>query len=1247
MASLLLSWNANGLLNNHINLFRFLQINPNKPIIICIQETHSNSSKFDIPNYNKVALNRSFNKGGGIAIFVRSDIIFKPIKIITDYEIIGIQIFLAQDKSPITFYSIYFPPDCKIHADKLKDIFNLKNSILLGDFNAKNVIWGSEYTDTRGKEIEILLNSCNLVCINDGSPTRIDPNGTESVLELALCSPNLVPKSSFSVIAEKWSDHFPILVNLNLSCVIFNYLQFSRSFKNVNWENFKCNISLNKLESLSNMHSLDQKVIEFSKLVLKSAEDALPLFKFNPKKSYKYTPFWNNDCSVAIKARKEAEHRFFRSKLMADKINLQYVNARTKYILKNAKKNYWEKFCDGLNYSTNLGSVWNAIKYNSNKKNSGNASSTSVLIKNKITYIEDKDKANILANEYNFISSNDNLPYNYIDQRSQTILNFLQKLPYLTFKNNDSKYLNSIFSLKEFNLALTDSNSKSAPGVDKINLEMISQLPFEYKSYLLSLFNEAWVAGSVPASWKISLIHPILKKKKDITDPASYRPIAVTSIIAKIFEKIVANRLNWYLSKNNLINPNQSGFSKHRSCLDNASRLFCEAKKSLNSKSHTIAIFLDLQRAFDLVWIEGLLMKLLTYNINGNMAKFIKNFLTQRSSYVKIGNSYSEPFSPANGIPQGSVLSPILFKIFINDFPSINPSSFTSLFADDSSIWRSGSSILEIGSVLQYDLNKIEDWCRSWGVSINAAKTTAIIFTRKRRVSYPDLCINNESIPYVSSFNFLGYIFDEHLTWKDHIKHIVTKCSKRLNLLRSITGLSWGSNKKTLITVYRGLIRSILDYGSTLYSTASKYLLSQLDTIQYKALSICLGAFKGTALSSLQFECNEPPLHIRRNIATLKYLTKIATVPNYSVISILDHNYKFKIETSMSSYYSTLNDFLSLYDIQLLPSPNCLFHPCNSDTISVDFSLINVGRMRFVLNSDISRTIDSHINFHYKNHLQVYTDASKNAMNQLGISVCIPACDSFSSFRLSDNLSVHHAELLAILKALELSSTFLHSNVLILSDSLCSLQDISNGYSYKFPDILNSLIYLTYNKQISFSFCYIPSHVSHYPHDIADSLASKAAYFGAISLPSNIKFHEVHSLIDDHFYRNWLKGCNLSTTGIQYINIFGPLFQTITYSCKFSRNKEVIINRLRLQSCKFNFYLYKIGLCPSPLCDICQVPDTVNHFLTNCSKHNSLHANLSCATKELKVQSCLVNYLSNINLINIIVNYIISNNISI
>ena len=197
-------------------------------------------------------------------------------------------------------------------------------------------------------------------------------------------------------------------------------------------------------------------------------------------------------------------------------------------------------------------------------------------------------------------------------------------------------------------------------------------------------------------------------------------------------EKIIGNRLSWYLEKNNLLRSSQAGFRKKMSTSDPLIRIEREASYSIQTGNFTVAILIDFTRAFDLLWVDGLLLKLIQLKIQGRISNWIKNFLTNRKNIVKIGESWSHPYITENGTPQGSSISPILFIIMINDFPLLSEHTRDAFFADDCSIWRSGKNLEQIFYHLQLDLDRIAEWCKKWGFNINTDKTQGIIFTKKK-----------------------------------------------------------------------------------------------------------------------------------------------------------------------------------------------------------------------------------------------------------------------------------------------------------------------------------------------------------------------------------------------------------------------------------------------------------------------------------------------------------------------------------
>src|SRR5206468_7854115 len=192
---------------------------------------------------------------------------------------------------------------------------------------------------------------------------------------------------------------------------------------------------------------------------------------------------------------------------------------------------------------------------------------------------------------------------------------------------------------------------------------------------------------------------------------------------------------------------------------------------------------IDFHRAFDLLWIDGLLIKLIKLGISGNMFTWIKNFLTDRKYQVKIEDTLSDIYSTENGTPQGSVLSPLLFLIMVNDFPQLSKYTDSAFFADDGTIWRSGMNLPQVVFHLQEDLNVIGNWCNKWGFVVNIEKTTGILFTRKK-IKHESIILKmqGKAILFKNSVTLLGVVFDNRMTWEPHISNLVDKTKNCLNL---------------------------------------------------------------------------------------------------------------------------------------------------------------------------------------------------------------------------------------------------------------------------------------------------------------------------------------------------------------------------------------------------------------------------------------------------------------------------------
>ena len=256
--------------------------------------------------------------------------------------------------------------------------------------------------------------------------------------------------------------------------------------------------------------------------------------------------------------------------------------------------------------------------------------------------------------------------------------------------------------------AIRNNRNGSAPGADHITYEMIKHMPKCSIQLLLKLYNELWTAGNLIENWKSSIVIPICKPGAEPKQLDSYRPISLTSVLCKVMERMATNRLTWFVEKNQLLNNVQTGFRRAKSTLDQLLRLHDDAHRSIRSKSATQAVFLDFSKAFDLLWKEGLLHKLRKMGLTGNIYKWIEEFLTDRTIQVRVGTALSQTYKLENGTPQGSIISPLLFILMMNDFPEFDDiNTKVSLFADDSAIWRSEKNLKYNNKKLQQHLDII------------------------------------------------------------------------------------------------------------------------------------------------------------------------------------------------------------------------------------------------------------------------------------------------------------------------------------------------------------------------------------------------------------------------------------------------------------------------------------------------------------------------------------------------------------
>lgn len=711
--------------------------------------------------------------------------------------------------SKIFINTIYIPGWAKFehvnqYLEQLFDIINVREPnarfILLGDFNIPNIEWyqsGNRCLPIRyeGRLANELINT---MTSTNTAQRNIIKNNFGKILDLVISNFN-VSVSNATALVKVDIFHPPLRLQLDRSDI--KYMTSTKTTKynffKANYFNLNREISAIKWENELNDTTIESSVDRFYTIINKLIKMNTPLIK---PKNDEFPKWYSRDLIRMIK-----EKEFYRKKMVkpGGEIYIQLFSNKRREI-KREKKN-----CIGA-YEN---SIENLIKtnpksffaYTKAQKQSNNVPSTIFYGNKKAENMKESSEL-------------------YAEYFSSVYVNNTNNFQVGDITNARNYFEINTHKIEEV-IKRMDANKINSP--DGIPMVFYKNTIESITKPLLLLFKKSLTEMNYPSKWKMSFITPILKSG-DISNVENYRPVSILPAISKIFDKLIFLHL---LNKvKHLLAHQQHGFTMGKSTITNLLEFTNYVANKMMKGGQIDTIYMDLAKAFDRIDHEILLKKLSRFPLDPCVIELIKSYLSNRTQIVCIGGEKSSPITPKSSVPQGSILSPLLFALFINDLPALIKTQIL-LFADDLKLFTQIKSLDDVRQ-LQMDINIISNWCRQNNLQLNIQKCFVMSFTRRNQATFQHFNYNINNIPLsrVETMKDLGVIFDSKLSFDAHINNAVTKAYKTLGFISR--SLSKFKNTETYKILYFTYVRSHLEYCSSVWSPYYDNKIGAIERVQ-------------------------------------------------------------------------------------------------------------------------------------------------------------------------------------------------------------------------------------------------------------------------------------------------------------------------------------------------------------------------------------------------------------------------------
>lgn len=835
--------------------------------------------------------------GGGVLIAINKKIKSKRVSHwesqLEDLWVI-VDLPVSCDVHQIAFCAVYLPPP--VNRSRLEYFIDGCNKVfdkslrccILGDFNLSNINWSFLGDTTNVYSVPSLCQPLvDFININGLHQHNTVVNDSNKVLDLVLsdlssCNVNESHNSMSSI--DRFHPPLDIDITLiNDPKLPFNKNSSRRNFHRADYGNIFQQLRKYDWESIfNNISDVDGMVTIFYQKIRSIIEEFVPIVS---NRKNQYPPWYDIKIIRALKEKLNTRRRFKKYKNPRDGLELELLSSRCSKMVKDCYNRYIRNLEDII--TENPKYFWTYIK----AKRGGTSTYPISMSNELITTSDGSQICELFSKHFESVYDVNELSDNYqIEENKEYFQTLENSSIYLPTPVIDS---NSVFK------KLTSINRHKGAGPDGIPPRFIAECAKYLVVPLLLIYNASLQSGVFPQEWKVAKVVPIHKTGNQELIK-NYRPISVLSSFAKIFESLICPFLQNHFKQ--LLSTDQNGFVKNRSTTTNLINFSETIANALDCGKQVDAIYTDFSKAFDRVPHCILLQKLSSYGVSQNLVNWLKSYLVNRKFFVVVNGFTSSTYGIASGVPQGSHLGPILFNIFINDLPACLKSSDVFMYADDLKFCRIIESI-EDSLKLQSDLDKVHNWCNLNRMELNTKKCYYVRFARKSKLVLHNYHINHNFVTEKQIIRDLGVLFDNKLTFKEHLEDVTNRASRMLGfVLRNVKGFR---NPKTKILLYYSLVRSILEYCSVIWRPHYSTHILRLERIQKRFLwhLTYSSGLSTKILSSYQKRLSHfkiCSLENRRRIIDVVFVSKVLT--NKTDCPQLLNKLNFRVPTKYPRY---------------------------------------------------------------------------------------------------------------------------------------------------------------------------------------------------------------------------------------------------------------------------------------------------------------------------------------------------------